>query len=588
MKCNLVNENFSDNYVRNLMKARGIENFEDYVAPPDKYLQSPHDLKNIGQAAALYLRIVMKNRPKILLVVDADADGYTSSTIFYKYTKCVNCHAQIDYILHNGKQHGLADHIDMLMEKGINYDLVVAPDSSSNDAHYHDMLDEIHLPCLVLDHHITDVALSDNAIIVNNQLSPLYKNKELVGAGVVWQFCRYIDEKIGQHWADDFIDLAALGIVGDMGSMLEMENRYIVCKGLANIKNDFFKCLLTNAGYSITGQAAPSWDTILQFTTPISVAFYVVPMINALIRVGTMDEKILMFEAFLDGSQMIPCNKRGAKGTMERADIEVSRICNNAKAHQKKMVDSAMDMAEMRINKYDLLENKILFLRLEDEHFPPELNGYLAMKLAAQYKRPTIVARLGEDGYDKGSMRGLNQSELQDFKAFLTESGYFEYVFGHANAAGCAINDQALSAFHSYANKALANINFCENVYDVNFIRDAAENDISSMIFDLCEYNSIYGQNNPEPMIEITNLYITKDDIQIMGTRKDTVKIFYNGISYIKFFAAKDLIPDIMSKDGPLKLTLVCKPALNHYMGKTTPQMQIIEYEISKSTIVDF
>ena len=154
----------------------------------------------------------MKERPNILLVVDSDNDGYTSATLIYQYTHRVNCHANIDWVLHSGKEHGLADHIDMLMDKGINYDLIILPDSSSNDAHYHDMLDEIHLPCLILDHHLTDIALSDNAIVVNNQLSPLYKNKELTGAGIVYQFCRYIDEKIEQHWANDYLDLAAWGV----------------------------------------------------------------------------------------------------------------------------------------------------------------------------------------------------------------------------------------------------------------------------------------------------------------------------------------------------------------------------------------
>ena len=145
-------------------------------------------------AAALYLRIVLNDTPpysRVLIITDSDCDGFTSAAIIYQYTKQVNCHCQVDYWLHEGKQHGLQDHIDRLLEENVHYDLIILPDSSSNDAHYHDMLDGIHIPCLILDHHLTDVPLSDNAVVVNNQLSPNYKNKELTGAGVVYQFCRY-------------------------------------------------------------------------------------------------------------------------------------------------------------------------------------------------------------------------------------------------------------------------------------------------------------------------------------------------------------------------------------------------------------
>ena len=51
-------------------------------------------------------------------------------------------------------------------------------------------------------------------------------------------------------------------------------------------------------------------------------------------------------------------------------------------------------------------------------------------QLANKYKHPTIVARLNEEGYDRGSIRGVNQSALTDFKQFLISSGLFEYVQG--------------------------------------------------------------------------------------------------------------------------------------------------------------
>ena len=293
MKINLINENFTSDYVANLLRARGVEDVEGYFHPRAEFLQSPTDLKNIRLAAVLYTRIALKENSRILIVVDSDNDGYTSAAIIYQYTKRLNPNCQLDYWLHEGKQHGLQDHIDKLMEQDYQYDLIILPDSSSNDANYHDMLDEINTPCLILDHHLTDVKLSDNAVVVNNQLSPNYKNKELTGAGVVYQFCRFVDEMTGHDWANDYIDLAAWGIVGDMGSMLELENRYIVETGFSeqHIKNDFFKCLLNKQGYSITGKMSPSWSDIVAKTNAISVAFYIVPLVNAMIRVGTMPEK---------------------------------------------------------------------------------------------------------------------------------------------------------------------------------------------------------------------------------------------------------------------------------------------------------
>ena len=587
MKINLINENFTNDYVANLLRARGVEDVEGYFHPRAEFLQSPTDLKNIRLAAVLYTRIALKENSRILIVVDSDNDGYTSAAIIYQYTKRLNPNCQLDYWLHEGKQHGLQDHIDKLMEQDCQYDLIILPDSSSNDANYHDMLDEINTPCLILDHHLTDVKLSDNAVVVNNQLSPNYKNKELTGAGVVYQFCRFVDEMTGHDWANDYIDLAAWGIVGDMGSMLELENRYIVETGFSeqHIKNDFFKCLLNKQGYSITGKMSPSWSDIVAKTNAISVAFYIVPLVNAMIRVGTMPEKERLFLAFIDGGRLVPCGKRGAKGTMERVDIESARECTNAKNKQTKLRDSAVDRLEAKIFKYDLLENKILFVRLEDDDvFPSEMNGLIAMQLAARFKKPTIVARLNKQGFDRGSARGMNQSDLKDFKQFLDESGYFEYAQGHANAFGVSIDDTKLASFHKYANTALADIDFGENAYDVNFTRTAMSPDLGSLITDVGEAEQIWGQNNNQPLVHVSNITVNPAAIRVMGANADTLRIDVNGIPFIKF-RAKDMIEEIQSHKTAFVMEVVGKPNLNEWMGRTSPQMFIEDYEIKENII---
>lgn len=569
MKINLTNPNFDKDYLFNLLKARGVENVQKYLEPDESCLHDWRLLDNVTQGCALLKSILDITDSKILIIVDCDVDGLTSAAIIYTYIKKIKPAQNISYLLHEHKQHGLEDHIENLLNSKEVYDLIILPDSSSNDYVYHKQLDEIlNTQCLVLDHHDVEEGIpTDAALIVNNQLSLNYPNKELTGAGVTWQFCRGYDSIYNYNFSKDLIDLAALGICGDMGSVLDMENRYIMLKGFAHIRNYFFKCAIDKQSYSMNGEI-----------TPISVAFYIVPMMNAMIRIGTMPEKERLFLGLIDGHQKVPCNKRGAKGTMEEVAIESLRECTNAKAKQNRITDQMVAEVEQKIFKYDLLENKILFIRLEDEDYPPEINGLCAMKLAAKYKHPTILARLNDDGYNRGSIRNVSKCALTDLKQFLNNSTYFEWVQGHANAAGCSILDKNLRAFHEYANEALKDLDFNEGAYDVCFVRDPNADDLKDLIYDLGTATDVWGQENPEPLIYLPDVIIGANDYAIIGSNKDTVRFEINGITYLKFHAA-DLI-QLLNNSTSIHLNIVGKPNVNEWMGRQSPQIMIENYEV--------
>ena len=583
MKCKLVNKDIKNNYTIELLKERGLNEEEiNYFlnVPDDSYLEDPVLLDNIDQAYALFK--LMANAPKeetITVVVDSDVDGFTSAAIFIQYLRKFNKEANIIPILHKGKGHGLSDTYEDVLNTYPSY--VVLPDAGSNDYEYMEKLimereeGDIIPSFLILDHHIVepDTKFCDRAAIVNNQLSSNYQNKDLCGAGVTWQFCRYIDSHENTSYADEFIDLTAIGLVSDMMSMLSLENRYIVHTGLNNIQNYFFRALVEKQSFSMGGKV-----------TPITIAFYITPLINAMIRAGAQEEKERCFEAFIDGHKMVECHKRGAKGTMEELAIESARECVNARSKQNRTLDKAVESLEIKIAKHDLLENKILFVRLEeDDKFPPELNGLVAMKLAAKYKKPTIVARLNDEGEIKGSSRGLNESELTSFKNFMDESGYFTFTAGHDNACGIGIMDSNLGAFHDYANKELADVDFGENWYEVNFERIAADQDIPDLIYDIASHEDLWGQQNNEPLIHIKDINITKNDIRVMGTHQDTLKIEKFGISYMKFHA-KDMIEEL-DKLNEIKLEVVGRANLNEWMGRYTPQIFISNYQIDDNTL---
>ena len=566
MNYNLTTENITENYGENLLKQRGIENVDLFLNPQPCSLQDWRDLDNIESGIQLIKDTINNNLP-YALIIDPDVDGFTSSTILYNYIKFLNPNKEIEYFLHNGKQHGLEDMWEKLQEK--EYCAILVPDAGSNDSQY---AVNLKAPILVLDHHILeDDYVANNLILINNQVSEKYVNKNLSGAGVTWQFCRALDEVFNINYSKELIDLAALGIDADMMSMLSYENQYIIQTGFRNINNFFFKVLIDKQSYSMNNKISP-----------ITVAFYIVPMINAMIRVGSMDEKERLFLAFIDGEKLVPCNKRGAKGTMELVAIESARECSNAKSRQDKLKEKIVDSLDIKIHKNGLLDNQVLFIRLDDEdEFPSELNGLVATQLSTRYNKPTIVARLNDEGYIRGSARGLNKSELKSFKDFLNNTNLFEYTAGHDNAFGISINNSYLSQFHNIANKELMNIDFGVNVYDIDFVRQAKDTDLDKIILDLNRYEQVWGQQNPEALILVKDIFIRKEDIQIIGKNKDTLKFEKNGIIYIKFHA-KDIIP-LLNQYEEMRINLIGKANLNEWGGKQIPQLFIEDLEVFDS-----
>ncbi|MCI6366862.1 MAG: DHH family phosphoesterase [Spirochaetia bacterium] len=567
MKYKLMNTGIYDNYIQNLLRARGIDDYEKVIHPTEDCLQSWRFLDNIEKGVEVIKETINSDIP-YAIIMDCDMDGVTSTTIIYEYLKKLNPNKKIECFIHSGKQHGFSDLMDELLDE--EWSLIIAPDSATNDGKY---IKQFNCPVLCADHHIYEEEneIPPNMILINNQTSPKYKNKGLSGAGVTWQLCRALDNELQHNYAADLIDLAATSIISDMMPMTEAENQYIVQEGIKpqNIKNEMLKVLFDKQSYSMGNKV-----------TPIGIAFYIVPLINAMIRVGTMEEKRRLLDAFINPLKLVECHKRGAVGTMERVCIESARECVNAKSHQDKMKEKACESLEMKIFKNDLLENEILFIELDEEDtFPATINGLVAMYFTSKYHKPTIVARKGVDGYDKGSARAPSNTELTSFKDYLLGTGLFDLAQGHDQAFGISLLEKNLDSLHEKANNDLSKIDFGESIYSVDFVRDAKDDkDISNIIVAMDSINYVFGQQLSEPLIAIKNIHLNNSNISIIGKNKDTIRFYIGDVCYIKF-RAKDDIEKIESIED-LKITLVGKMAINHWGDIDTPQILITDWDI--------
>ena len=578
MKIRLLNDNYKDQYILNLLLGRGIDNFDDFMHPTEAFLESPEKLDHIHAAAQRYI-FAMEHKENVFLIADSDVDGMTSAAILYNYTKRIWPDNDIDWVYHEHKEHGLSDQIDYLENCDTNYTLVMTPDSGTNDVECHQRLAAIGADIIILDHHEYEgKGIGRNVYCVNNQISPNYENKALSGAGVTWQFCREIDSILGTNQADSLIDLVALGCCADVMSPLTYENRYIFTYGFSHIRNDFFQTLIEKQAFSMKGK--------INYTT---VAFYIAPLLNACVRTGTMEEKQHMYEAFIHPHRLIETKKRGHKpGEMEELCIESARELTNIKARQKKMIDQYESILKYRVESEGLNENKIILIKLEDhDDFSPELNGLIAMKLAAAYKKPVLIGRDNPiEGVTKGSLRNCEGSPIVSLKDFVATYSNTTFVAGHAQASGWGIKTSCLDDFINWANAELANVDFGESYIDVNFERPWYADDLPQLIAAIAECNDIWGGDLKTPKVYIHDLYLKPSDIQVMGKSQDTIKFECNSVECIKFFA-KDFIQDLQ-KNVPCRINFVGEASVNEWMGSTTYQIIISDYELIKDNIYQF
>lgn len=382
--------------------------------------------------AAIALITAVKNSEDCVVILDSDCDGMTSGALLINYLYELFpswTAAHIHWLMHTGKQHGLNDHMKTLHNS--NYKLVICPDSASNDYTCHAELKQLGITTLVLDHHLAD-KISENAIIINNQLSN-YPNKEASGVCVTWQFCRYLDSLLSTNYADNYRDLVALGMDADMMSLRSFETRYLILDGFRRdrIKNPFIDYMLDKNDFPLSKSDYIS-SKEGQACTSIGAAFFIVPFVNAVTRIGTAEEKELVFKAMLNhlAFQKIPEIKRNKlTGKEEYLVLQAVRVIGNVKNRQTREETKGLENLESKIQEHNMLEHGALVFLLESGEVDAGVRGLIANKLMAKYQKPCIIMTDGGDTYD-GSMRGYTKNGLDDFKALLENCPGVRYVQG--------------------------------------------------------------------------------------------------------------------------------------------------------------
>lgn len=560
--------------IEQVLVNRGLkrENIEHFLNLSSADILDPATVNNLEEGVKLLLKHIKQNS-LIYMPIDSDCDGFTSAALFVNYLNKLFPHfaqSNIIYKAHIGKEHGILT--KNRVPNGVK--LVVAIDSSSNEFEVHQNLVEAGIDVLVIDHHEAE-KVSDYACVINNQLCD-YPTKSLSGVGMAYKFCCYIDQLLGVNYAENYEDLVALGLIADMMDSRDFETQILIQRGLLNIRNPYFKEMVDRNARQFEGGI-----------TPINVAFYVAPFINAINRSGTYEEKILIFESMLEfrAYETIPSTKRGCKGQVETRVEQAGRTSVNVKNRQKRAETDGAEIIDKIIKENNLLEHKVLIVPIDAKLIEKNLAGLIANQLASKYQRPVMVLRESEKDGEKiweGSARGYEKTGFTGFREFLLNSGLVLYAEGHSNAFGVGVTAENFDKLVEYIDIELADMSL-DIRYDVDFIFDA--NRLTKEdIFELADYSEIWGQKIDEPLIAIENLKITANNLKFMGGNGKTLGITLpkDNISMVKFNLTDEEKEALDAGMGTYNMTIIGYFQKNIWNGFIKPQIAIKDYEINE------
>ena len=527
--------------IEEYLKRCGVENYNHYINPPANAVESYTKYDNMDNAVYYLKRAIdlADTYNQIILVCDCDCDGYCATTIAYQFliNQGVSTH-DIIILFHDKKQHGLSmdilQQINTILLEDTNVVLIWVPDAGTNDADacaYYECC--YGIPVLITDHHEASVA-NDYATIVNNQTSTNVTNKNLCGAGVTHKVITAYCKKYGGNFHQNVLDLVALATIGDVMDMRNIENRMIVKWGLSHITNPFLGVMCDNF---ISDSE----------TTPTTLAWNVIPKINAVCRSSDMDLKTEIFDAFA-------------------MDFYSPDLVNRIIECHTKQRNETNRLYEKALKVKPIGDNVKIF---EFENTP--YTGLIATKLVDHYGCPCMVVHQNYNGEFTGSLRSPCP-----MRSKLQSSGLMTICAGHEQSCGVGWKTKDTEQLSSFCRQ----LDLTPTPKTVMYSTDSVL--MPSNIFTIVEEGKeLWGHGIDEPTIHISGVIINGKNIKELGTNKTTIKFLYGDIEFIMFFCSAEKKERMnVGKDIMMEMEIIGTPTINTFKDKDTKQIIIKDWEI--------
>ncbi|MCP4673756.1 MAG: single-stranded-DNA-specific exonuclease RecJ [Desulfobacula sp.] len=518
----------------NLLIDRGVTNIDDarfFLNPNFKNLPDPFLLKDMDKAAKRIFTAI-KNREKILIFGDFDADGVTSTALLCEFLEY--CDADISWYIPHRIKEGYSlqiNHIQMATDQNIDLIITVDCGVSSHDAVEKANFEDIDV--IITDHHEPDTHMPLAHAVVNPKREDCNAGLDyLAGVGVAFflvmalrKFLRDQNfwKEIAEPNLSNYLDLFTIGTIGDMVPLIH-ENRVLCIAGLKKIRQGIRPGLQS---------IAKACRLDLNKIDSDDISFKIVPRINA---AGRMSHARICVSHLIN-TDTISCEKNAT-------------LLDQLNLKRQKVEQEIVNEIEQKIlQNPELLDKKLLFLW--NDKWNPSVLGIAASKLSKKYYCPVIL--LSSDGDNAvGSGRSIN--DINIYKALNENQALLEKYGGHKMACGLTVKTSNLLTLYEnldqYFKKTCSKHDFQKTKFidailkfkDINF-------DLARQIDQLRPF----GMANPEPVflcrqINVKSSYLIADKHRKM-VLGNAASSNYNKVEAFHFNVEDpDNLPDFFSE----------------------------------------
>jgi len=536
-----------------MLSNRGISSFEeakDFFRPSLKQLHDPFLMKDMRIATDRIMRAIRINE-KILIYGDYDVDGTTAVSVVFDFLQFIYPSKCIEYYIPDRYKEGYG-----LSSAGIdyaqknNFNLLITLDCGIKSVELIQLAKEKQIDCIVCDHHLPGNQLPPAVAILNpKQPNCSYPFKELCGCGVGFKLIQALcmELELDETLYTKYLDLVATAIAADIVSITG-ENRTFAFFGLKKANEN------PNTGIRALIEQS-------NLKTPLSVnslSFAIGPRINAAGRMGDAKRAVSLFIE---------------KDIIKAKEIALTLQSEN---NNRKEADSSItDEALMQITQDDTAHLKKTIV-VYNEHWHKGVLGIVASRLLEKYYKPTIVLTKSGDFYT-GSARSIAGFNMYEG---LDKCSHLLHAFGgHYFAAGMTIVPSQIELFkETFETVANSMLSTDDMVPEIEIDAEIQLKDIHHSFYHILEQMEPFGPDNTKPVFCVRNVTnvgcrIVKDDHLRFEVMQDNFSI--NGIGF-------QLAEKYEKLAHPIKMDIVFTIEENHFNGRTTLQMKVIDFNRAK------